>query len=107
VPLCSDGKPHQLRGVADVVSVTALGREIQHHCGCHGDRRILDLVVGALGRDREPLLEVLDGRNRLVVVLQLLLKVAQRRLVVLGITDLYRPAGEVGHGRNATLHGAQ
>jgi hypothetical protein len=52
--------------------------QVQHHRAHDRDRRVRGVIVGALEREREPLLQVLVRRHRLVVVLELLLQFACR-----------------------------
>jgi len=60
--------------------------------------------IRAINRVREPLLQILNGRDGLIVILKLLLEPAQRLVVLLWIADFDGAADELGDGRRSALH---
>jgi hypothetical protein len=88
-----------------VVDLVAAVREVQDHGVGDCDRGVRHVGVHALGRQRDPLLEVLDRSDRLVGVLELDQVVAEDRVGVIRVADLNRAPREVGEGERLRFGG--
>ena len=88
VPERPSSESHHFARVAYVLPMPPLRRQVQHHGGRDRHRRVPEVVIGALVGQRQPLLQILDGRDRLVIVFELLLESAQGLLLVIRVADL-------------------
>jgi hypothetical protein len=104
VPLGPHGEAHELARVAVIARLAALRRQVQNHGARYRDRRVLGVVVSPLGGEGEALLQILDRRDRLVVVLELLLELPQSRVAAITVTDLHRAADQLGDRGCAAMH---
>jgi hypothetical protein len=104
VPLGPHGEPHELARIAVVARPASVRGQVQHHRGRNRHRGIFGLVVGPLRGQGEPFLEVLDRRDGLVIVLELLLEAPQYGVASLGVTDLHRSADQLGNRGRGAIH---
>ena len=105
MPLIPDCQLNQLVRIPVVIRLSAPLGEVQHDRRRDGHTRIIHLVVRALGRQRQTLLEVLDGGDRLVVVFQLLLQLPDRGIAPGRVCHLRAAADEFGDRGGVAIHG--
>jgi hypothetical protein len=86
-----------------VVAVSSFLRQKSHNRACNENAGSY-IGIRAVNGPREPLLQILNGRDRLIVVLKLLLEPAQPLVVLLWIADFDSAADELGNGRSSALH---
>jgi hypothetical protein len=103
VPLPPRGKPDELVRVVHVVAVSSFLREKSHDRACNQNAGFY-VRIRPVNRARESPLQILNGRDRLIVVLELSLEPAQRLVVLLWIADFDGAADELGDGRRSALH---
>jgi hypothetical protein len=97
---------HQFMRIAVVRGLAGPARQIQNDGGRDRHCRVLDLVVRALGGERQPLFQILDRGDRLIIVLKLLLEATQGGIAIIGVADLDGEADKIRHGGRTAVHGS-
>lgn len=97
------GEPDELVRVAHVVAVSSLLPQKLHNRLCN-ENAGLYIRIRAINGRREPLVQIVNSRDRLIVVLKPSLELAQRLVAVLWIADFDGPADELGDGRRSAIH---
>ena len=103
MPLPPRRKPDELVRVAHVIAVSSFLGQKSHNRACDENAGFY-IRIRAINRPREALVQILNGRDRLIVVLKPSLEPAQRLVAIPWIADFDGPADELGDGRRSALH---